>query len=491
MDSISPSPAISSRNGKMNHPIPNPALERLPPHDIAAEESVVAACMVDAHAIGKIMGIVGVEDFFREKNGWVYSAALALYERRQAINQITVAHELGKQDRLAPIGGSAYLAQLVADLPTVVGVEFYAGIVARCAAQRRLIQVAGKLAQMAYDDADTPQGVLATVQRMMIDAVGGALIEDWVRYGDVQAGDEAWLTAWMSKNARRTHGISTGLRALDRSLAGGGISPGKLILVGAQTSVGKSTWLRTVLRNIALRGTTCALVTVEQDRLEVERELLFSTAQVNRHEIETENRDATEQERYRLGRAMTLLGRIPLFISDAPGLTPNRIEARILALRAEHPTLEVVGIDYAQLIQPDKVYRRDDEAALAIIQSLRDTAARTGIATILTSQLTREGTDSNSRSPEKTDYRPKLRHFRGGGGMEFIPAAIIGLYREDWVYESGYREPPPDRTEYINGEAVYIPDNRLTCFILKQQLGPKGRADLYFDGRTRAIQDVE
>lgn len=478
----------TSRNGILSSP---DQLTRLPPHDIPAEEAVLAACMVDDHVPGKVFGLVQPHDFFREKNQWVYEAICTLFVAGRPVNQITVAHELARTERLELINGSGYLAQLVAELPTVIGVEYYASLVARTGAQRRLISVAGQLAQEAYDNAITPQEVVAQTQRRLIEVTSGAFTEDWEVYGATQARDEPWLVKFLTADTRRQRGISTGLRALDRALVGGGYLPGKLILIGAQTSVGKSTFLRCNLRNMALSGHEVALITVEQNRQEVMREILFSTAGVDYYRMERENRDATLAERKRLADAMQLLSGLPLHISDVPGLTPSRIEARILALRSEHPNLEVVGIDYAQLVRPDRNYRRDDEAALAVIQELRDMAARTGLAIALTTQLTREGTERGNRSSESVDYRPKLRHFRGGGGMEFIPAAIIALYREDWVYERGYKDPPMERLELTPQGPHYIPTGRLECIVLKQQLGPPDLAVLHFDGSTRAIADLE
>jgi replicative DNA helicase len=105
--------------------------ERLPPHDIEAEEAVVAALMVDPQAMVAVHGIVKPIDFFREKNGWIYEACVDLWGRDEVVNQITVAHELATKDRLEDVGGQAYLADTIRRLPTSLGVEFYARIVKR------------------------------------------------------------------------------------------------------------------------------------------------------------------------------------------------------------------------------------------------------------------------------------------------------------------------------------------------------------------------
>src|SRR5579875_4007979 len=103
-------------------------LERLPPNDIEAEEAVIASLLVDSEAILRVSPVLEPLDFFREKNGWIYEACLALWMRGEAINEITVAHELARAERLDAVGGYVYLSQLVSDLPTTVGVEDYARI---------------------------------------------------------------------------------------------------------------------------------------------------------------------------------------------------------------------------------------------------------------------------------------------------------------------------------------------------------------------------
>ncbi len=135
----------------------------LPPHDIAAEESLLAALMVDARAFAAVQPLAAA-DFFREVNGWVYDACVAALRRwggRQfpafpdasPINEVTVAHELGRAGRLDDAGGLPYLSRLIYELITPVGVEYYAAIVRDCARRRRRIAEAGRMAREAYSGA--------------------------------------------------------------------------------------------------------------------------------------------------------------------------------------------------------------------------------------------------------------------------------------------------------------------------------------------------
>src|SRR5688572_15882966 len=113
--------------------------ERLPPNDIGAEEAVLGSLLLDEEAIYKVASRLKPDDFFREKNRWTFDACMALYERREPINQITLSHELSQADRLDEMGGVSYLNYLIASVPSSVFVEHYAEIVQRTATMRKLI----------------------------------------------------------------------------------------------------------------------------------------------------------------------------------------------------------------------------------------------------------------------------------------------------------------------------------------------------------------
>ena len=130
-------------------------VDRLPPHDANAEESVIGSILIDGHSLHKISSLIRPTDFYGEKNRWCYEAFLNLAERGEAINQVTVAHELALQERLESLGGSAYLSHLVMVVPTSVHIEYYAGIVQRTSTMRQLIDEGGRIAEIGYLESDS------------------------------------------------------------------------------------------------------------------------------------------------------------------------------------------------------------------------------------------------------------------------------------------------------------------------------------------------
>ncbi|MFQ6020026.1 MAG: DnaB-like helicase N-terminal domain-containing protein, partial [Dehalococcoidia bacterium] len=155
--------------------------EKLPPHDIEAEEAVVASLLVDPEAIYKVASILRPNHFFREKNRWIFEACYDLWQHNENINQITVAHELARHGRLEEIGGSAYLSQLVGDLPTPLVAESSARLVQRDGIYRDLIQAAQQIAQMAFkgDDPEVSR-VLAQAESLIAPVRQGEAGRDFI-----------------------------------------------------------------------------------------------------------------------------------------------------------------------------------------------------------------------------------------------------------------------------------------------------------------------
>src|SRR4029077_18346865 len=117
---------------------------------IEAEEACVESILVDDEAMGRVEGVVRPEDFYRDQNRWAYEACLALWSRNEPINQVTLAHELSRREKLDDVGGIPYLSRIVGELATPIGVEHYAGIVKRDATYRAMITAGSQIVQLAY-----------------------------------------------------------------------------------------------------------------------------------------------------------------------------------------------------------------------------------------------------------------------------------------------------------------------------------------------------
>src|SRR5439155_4291792 len=223
--------------------------ETLPPHDIDAEEAVIASLLVDSEAIYKVAPRLKSEDFFREKNAWVYDACRALWDRSESINQITVTHELARDGKLQAVGGASYLSRLVTELPTSVGVEHYAGIIQRDATYRRLISAAGQIAQIAYLGRSDVADVLSRAETLVAAVRQGDTLRDFVHIRELL---QAYLDSAETGGGAITspvRGVTTGFMDLDTVLAG--LKRGDLIIVAARPGLGKTSLVLNFAKNAA------------------------------------------------------------------------------------------------------------------------------------------------------------------------------------------------------------------------------------------------
>ena len=290
--------------------------EKLPPHDIEAEEAVLASVMVDGDAIFKVAPILRPEHFFREKNAWAYDSCLALWQRNEAINQITLAHELARRGRLEDMGGVAYLSQLVAELPTSLGVEYYAQIVQRDAAYRDLISAAGQISHLGYQGGPDLQGTLSRAEGLLATVRGEKLASDFVHIREllerhVEGPPEGEAQAGPSGHIR------TGFMDLDTLL--GGLKHGDLIILAARPSLGKTSLALNVARNAAIgQNATVALFSLETAGEQLAQRLLAAESSVDSTRLRLGTHSEAEEQR--IMHAIGLLASANIFVDDSGAL---------------------------------------------------------------------------------------------------------------------------------------------------------------------------
>ncbi len=222
--------------------------EQLPPHDIQAEESVVASVLVDAEAMDKVAPILQPQDFFRETNGWTFEACRALWERRESINQVTVAHELDRRGRLEDVGGLTFLSELVLNLPTPIGAEHFAGIVKRDSTYRQMINVATSIMHLGYQAGPDLDAAVARAESLIYNLRDGDGARDFVHIKDFL---DPFLDPADANTSLPFNGhVRTGFADLDIML--GGMNPTDLIIVAARTGVGKTALMLNIARNAAV-----------------------------------------------------------------------------------------------------------------------------------------------------------------------------------------------------------------------------------------------
>ena len=303
----------------------------LPPHDVSAEEAVIAALLLADDAIAHVLPIVEAADFFREEHKWAYEAAIALYNRNEAITVPTIAHELERAGRLDAIGGEGALIDIQGRHFTAIGVESHARIVARDARYRRMIQAAGQIARLAYEGGPDAARVLAAAMGLL-----GNLVEErdlgLVTLGDLPSRERA--------------GIPWGIPALDRYTMG--MPPGEITIAAGGVGSGKSMFAAQAVRNCAYAGGSAIVFTMEMSAEAYQARMAHAIASVRKPYSLLES-PLTEVEQALVDQAKATIRGWNVQASERGGVTVPSIRAALTLANAQRH-IDLVVIDYLQLM---------------------------------------------------------------------------------------------------------------------------------------------
>jgi len=448
--------------------------EKLPPHDIEAEEAVIASLLVDPDAIYKVAPKLKSEDFFREKNAWVYEACRALWDRNESLNQITVAHELSRAGRLENVGGAAYLSRLIADLPTSVGVEHYAGIVQRDASYRRLITVAGQIAGLAYQGGPDVGDVLAKAETLVAAVRQGETVRDFVHIRELLQGYLDASESGVAATAAQTRAITTGFMDLDTLL--GGLKRGDLVIVAARPSLGKTSLVLNFARNAAMRQqATVGFFSLEMAAEQLVQRLLAMESGVDSTRLAFGQH--SDRDERRVSQALGSLSDLSIFFDDSAMLTVAEMRAKARRLSLERG-LDLIVVDFLQLMHGGVRSENRVQEVSHISRSLKQLARDLDIPVIACSQLSRA-------AETRAHSKPQLSDLRESGSIEQDADVVMFIYREAaYVSKDEWSEKHADRP------AGTYPEENAQIIVAKHRNGPTGTLHLRFRKKIARFEDL-
>ena len=433
--------------------MPDVAAERVLPHNLDAEKSVLGAILINNEALNHAAELIDARDFFRDAHRRIFDGMVVLSERNDAIDFITLKEELSRTGQLDEVGGPAYLASLADGVPRSANVEFYARIVKEKSTLRSLIHSANKILAEAYDAEQEPDLLLDEAERAIF-----AIAEDRIRAGfvplrDLVQGSFATIEKLQQSKGAIT-GVPSGFHDLDEMTTG--FHPGDLVVVAARPSMGKTS----LVLNIAQYVGTHTSMTVGFFSLEMSKEQLFmrlltSEARIDAHRFRTGF--LNDKDYGRLSHALGTLAEARVFIDDSASIGVLEMRAKARRLKAEHG-LDLLIIDYLQLMQGRGRFESRQQEVSAISRSLKGLAKELACPIIALSQL--------SRAPEgRTDHRPQLSDLRESGAIEQDADVVCFIYRPE-VYDKEETRPEDQ------GVAEII--------VGKQRNGPIGSVKLSF-----------
>ena len=436
-------------------------LDRLPPQNVEAEQSVLGSLLIDPDAVIKVSTFLKAQDFYREAHQLIYRAMLSLHERRLPADFVTVVDELERQGRLDAIEGPAYLTSLINMVPTSVHVEHYGHIVERTAMMRRLITAAGEIAALAYQDREEVDEVIDEAERILFDVSQRRVSKSLVPIGDIIK-DYYDHIEFLVEHPDETLGVPTGFSDLDRLL--GGMQPSDLIIIAARPGVGKSSLATTVACNAALNhNSVVAVFTLEMSGEQLVQRMISGQTGIDSQRLRVGRIEDIEWEQFT--RASGTLSQAAIFIDDTPSPSPMEIRTKSRRLAAEFD-LDLIIIDYLQLMQGgDRRNENRVQEISYISRALKGLARELNVPVVALSQL--------SRAVEaRQDKHPVLSDLRESGSIEQDADIVMFIYRDELYDEQSERA------------------NVADIIIAKHRNGPTDTISLYFDPSLTKFSDL-
>ena len=378
--------------------------ERLQPHDIGAEESVIGSILIDGNAITRITSVLRASDFYSQRNRKCYEAALALYERGTAINQVTMAHEIAIDDgALEMVGGAEYLARLVSNVPTSVHIEHYAAIVHASSLFRQIIRAGAEISDLGYDGGADVERALDRAEEVVFGIRSRRGAQGLMHIRQFFDDYMEMHGAMLDPSAGSLAPVNTGFPQLDE-LLGGGMQRSDLLILAARPSLGKSTLALNMARQAADHDFTSAVFSLEMSGLQIAVRMLASEADVDSHRMRMDL--LNDDEDARVLDAIGLLSDLPIYIDETPFQSVMEMRSKSRRLQQE-AGLDLVIVDYLQLVD---VGRNDNRAVALgeVSRALKGLARELDIPVLACSQLSRA-------VEQRPNHRPLLSDLRESG----------------------------------------------------------------------------
>jgi len=421
------------------------------PASLQTEVTVLGAMLMDAVAISDATAKLQAEDFALDSHQRVYRAILALLERGHAVDAITVSDELDRRKELDAIGGASYLAHLVYGIPRNPNIESYVRIIKDKSLLRQLLSVCSDGMAQAAEQSDDATTVLNNIEVRLAEIADDAIQRGFSGIPDIVANSFGSIDA-LYEQGREVTGLATHYIEFDKMTSG--LQNSELIIIAARPSMGKTALAINIAQNCAVKdGRVVAIFSLEMSKESLLRRMLASEAMVGSRKLQTGF--IPREDRGKLIAALDRLMSSKMFVDDTPGITLAEMRAKARRLRQQEGKLDLIVIDYLQLMTGTKTgskgFENRTQEVSSISRGLKALAKELGVPVVALSQLSR---GSEQRTGDK---KPLLSDLRESGSIEQDADVVAFIHREEYY----------DReNEELKGKAEII--------IAKQRNGPTG-----------------
>ena len=426
--------------------------ERTLPHNLEAERSVLGAILVHNDAFNLAAQVIDSQDFYRDAHRRIFDRMVALNERHDAIDFVTLKEELARAGELDEVGGPAYVAGLADGVPRATNVEYYARIVKEKATLRNLIYAASKIVTNAYEADQESDLILDEAESAIFAVADDRLKSGFIAMRDLVK-DSFPKIEKLFEQKRLITGVPTGFVDLDEMTRG--LQGGDLVIVAARPSMGKTSLVLNIAQYVAALGDqVVGFFSLEMSKESLFLRLLTSEAQIDGHRLMSGAIGGNDY--HRISHALEKLNAMKLFIDDTANIGVLEMRAKSRRLQSEHG-LNLLVVDYIQLMSGRGRFENRTLELASISRSLKGLAKELNVPIVVLSQL--------SRAPEaRSDHRPQLSDLRESGALEQDADVVVLIYRDD-VYNRDPNSPDAGTAELI---------------LAKQRNGPTGVVRLAF-----------
>ncbi|MBI2461946.1 MAG: replicative DNA helicase [Candidatus Rokubacteria bacterium] len=426
---------------------------RIPPHSLEAERAVLGAILLEQEALPRAVELLTSGEFYKEGHRKIYQAMLALFERNEPVDLLTVQEQLRRQGALEEVGGATTLATLVEEATTAAHFAAYAKIVQEKALLRELIRIATEIVQQGYEAGDDVRVLLDQAERMIFQISERRMQQVAIPLRAILKETFEYIETLYERKEGIT-GLPTGFDDLDRLTSG--LQPSEFAIIAGRPSMGKTSFALNIAQHVGIKiEKPVLLLSLEMSKQQLVQRLLCSEARVDSHRVRTGFLD--DKDWSRLTHAAGRLHDAAIFIDDTPNLSVLEARAKARRVRAEHG-LELIIIDYLQLMRGRAAAESRQQEIAEISRSLKALAKELRIPVVALSQLSRA---VEARAVQ--DFRPRLSDLRESGALEQDADLIVFLYR-------------PGRYGIQTEEG----ENYAEVIVEKQRNGPTGTVPVVF-----------
>lgn len=427
-------------------------LERPLPSSDDSERAILGAILLDNSLISQAVEQLKAEDFYSALHRRVFGAMISLFEASKNIDPILIGEELKREGSIESIGGVSTITNLTYGLPHFSDLTGYIEVVKDKSVMRSLIRTCNQITSEALGEEDEARVVLDHAEQMIFALAERRTAEGFSHIQPVAERVLAKVEEYSKRESHALTGLATGFRELDEMTSG--LQPSDLIIIAARPSMGKTALCLTIAQNAAItEKAVVGFFSLEMSKDQLVMRMMSSEAKVDAARFRRGILSREEWER--LARAIGVLSDAKLFIDDTAGISVLEMRAKARRLAAEQKRLDLIVVDYLQLMGGSRRNENRQQEVSQISRELKGLAKELNVPVIALSQL--------SRAPEaRNPPRPMMSDLRESGSIEQDADVVAFIYRED------YYKP----TDENNGMAELL--------ISKQRNGPTGTIKLAF-----------